>query len=278
MIISASFLYIVTAGGGGRKKVYKEKGLKSGSAFFAMVKKEFSLFLSSATYMLNGGLGLVFTAALGVIFLVKEEYLTTFLAMFAGSDVGFLLTDTSIAAFVTAIFVMLGSMNMISASALSLEGSRFWIVKTMPVSGKTILFAKAMPSLIMTTVATIFGSVCAAIALKADAITTLLVIIVPVTAAVSNSLLGTLLNAAFPRFKFDNETQVIKQSLSVMLTLGASMLVGALCIGSAYLFAVKLEVPLLGMALMLVLNLLIIAVSYIVLAGPFSRKIDRIDV
>ena len=240
-----------------------------------MVKKEFSLFLSSATYMLNGGLGLIFTAAVGVIMVIKVEYFSTILAMFGGANVGFVLTEETLAAFVAAILVMLVSMNSISASALSLEGNRFWIVKTMPVSAKSILLAKTAPALIMTLFAALFASVCSAIAVKADFLTTLLLILIPITAAVSNSLVGTVLNAVFPKFKFDNETQVVKQSVAVLIALCEAMLVGLLSIGGAYLFAVKLDMAKLGMFLMLSLNILISIAAYILINRPLSRKIEE---
>lgn len=277
-IISASYIAIVTASGGGKKKEYKASRLKSGSAFVAMVKKEFSLFLSSATYILNGGLGLIFTAAVGVLLLIKKEYLTSFIAMFAGADVGFLLTESTVAVFITAILVLMLSMTMISSSALSLEGDRLWIIKTMPVSAKSILLAKTMPALLMSSVAALFASVCCAIALKADALTSLFIISVPTIASIANSLMGTAINAFFPKFKFDNETQVVKQSLAVMLSLCAAMLIGLLCIGAAYLFGVKLEKPMLGLLLMLVLNLLVGVASYILINGPLSRKIEKMSV
>jgi len=40
----------------------------------------------------------------------------------------------------------MASFNTISSSALSLEGKRFWIIRSMPISAETFLFAKTVPA------------------------------------------------------------------------------------------------------------------------------------
>ena len=76
-IISKFYLTIITGAHSVARGAYKEKSLKRSSSFIALCKKELSKFFSSATYMLNLGIGLLIALAAGIFLLVKKEMLVT---------------------------------------------------------------------------------------------------------------------------------------------------------------------------------------------------------
>ncbi len=278
LIISRSYIKIVTAKDGAKKKKYKDTYLKKSPIMAALIKKELRLFSSSATYMLNAGLGMVFTVVVGVVVLVNKETIPELLA--ALTDVG---TDREVllrifAALISAALIFVGSTNTISASALSLEGKRLWITKTLPISARQILIAKTAPAAILPILPNLFASVCFIIALLPDPFTSLLMLLIPVTASLMSALLGTVLNAAFPKFEYQNDAQAVKQSLSVFLSMLITTLYGMGCIVLAFVFSLVLLMPTLAMLLILLLNIAVsVALSFFI-AGPLARKIENISV
>ncbi len=275
-LISRSYVTIVTAVGGGKKKKYKSAYLTKGSAFLAMVKKEFSLFFSSATYMLNGAIGIVFTFMIGIMLLIKgDDIIVVGSLLFelpASSEL-----SRALAGIMCAAFVIVASTSTISASALSLEGKRLWIMKTMPVSAKTVLFAKTVPAAVLPIIPNLVASVCVAVLLKPGFVATLLLVLVPFVASIAMALVGTVFNALMPKFNYENEAQVVKQSLAVFLTMMACMLFGLVLFGISVLFSVALVYPLVGMLLMLVLSVALVVALSLIIAGPLSRKFEAIS-
>jgi len=89
------------------------------------------------------------------------------------------------------------------------------------------------------------------------------------------SLFGILMNVAFPKFEFDNEAQVVKQSLAVLLTMFGGIIVSFLLLAGA--FILSLISLALGALLLIILPLLLIAVELIVLLGPASNKLERMN-
>ena len=84
-------------------------------------------------------------------------------------------------------------------------------------------------------------------------------ILIPITASVAFSFMGTVLNVAKPKFDFVNEMQIVKQSFPVFISMMVGML-GAIAlvalafvfifIGQPMLFLVIAEIALLGLAIL----------------------------
>ena len=76
LVISKNYNKIITSSKGTKNAVYKEKKLVKGSVLSALVKRELCHFTSSAGYMLNTALGLVFEVVLAVVAVVKRQQLS----------------------------------------------------------------------------------------------------------------------------------------------------------------------------------------------------------
>ena len=100
----------------------------------------------------------------------------------------------------------------------------------------------------------------------------MLLILIPQVAGVFSALLGIVINAKFPKFEFENEVQVVKQSLSTLLSMLAATLYGLLNLGIAIVFSVLLGNPLLGMLLMLLLGVMLCAILVVLIHGPLKKK------
>lgn len=75
-LLSANFTRIVTTRSGGAKIKYKEKPLKVSGAVTALVRKELRHFFSNPMYILNAGIGVIFTFIFPVALFLKRDLLT----------------------------------------------------------------------------------------------------------------------------------------------------------------------------------------------------------
>jgi ABC-2 type transport system permease protein len=271
-IISANYISIVTDKRGAGRVEYKRRSLEKNSAFVAMSKKELTKFFSSSLYMLNSAMGVVFTVVLSVIILVNRGVLVALSDEFALMGIN---GREMISALLIAALVMMSSMNMPSASALSLEGDNLWIIKTMPISSRTVLLAKCAPHIIVCATPTVLASVLLAIACGAPAVFWPFFILTPAVTNILFALVGIALNTAFPKLKFDNETQPIKQSMSIFLAMTAGFVWSLAVLGVSGLLSL-LGVAILGVVAVFVLTSVAAAIMYAVVVGPCARKFEKL--
>ena len=234
------------------------------SPLFALTQKELRKFFTSAIYMLNAGIGLIFTLAISALAITKREMISQLaLVLFGNPD--------SAAPVLAIALAVLSSMNMMSASALSLEGKSFWILKTIPVSDNVAIFSKALPQIVVSIPPVLISSVLMIIASGASFAYWIFIILTPIVVNVFFAFLGVIFNILAPKFEFDNDAQPIKQSLAVLLTMLTQMLVSALVALLTYFLLIRGYVLLSALAGLLIFTLLAIA-SYFVLFIPCKQK------
>ncbi len=272
-IIARFYFSIIMANHSASRTVYKKKELKRTSPFFALSKKELSKFFSSAVYMLNCGIGLIFSVAAAIFVIIKRDMLV----MLADSLVHFFPSvDTTavLALFSSAILLLLSSMSTISACALSLEGDSLWVIKSMPISSRDVLLSKTVPHILISLPFFVLSSLMLAIAFRLDFLSSLLVFIIPIAATVLSAFLGIVFNVLFPKFKYNNEAEPIKQSASVFFTMLAMMLVALVSIGLGVI-GVVFSLELLMHILILVLLLALAGGAYLLIRTVCERRCER---
>ena len=269
LIISKNYVKIITGSRRGAKKKYKKEKLASGSVLTALIKKELSVFLSSSAYILNGASGILFNVIL------------IFLAIFAGdtviAELGALALfgEDFIYVAVAALLSGMAFMNMISASALSLEGKYWWIIKSSPIPARAIVYSKLAPHLIVTVPASIVTSVVLAIVLSAPPIWWIPIILIPLIANLVSAVLGLVLNIAMPKFEFANDAQVVKQSMPVFICtmLGMLLMFGSVAISLVLTMSLSAAV---SAVIIAVFYLVVFLVLYLVLTGPCERRLGKL--
>jgi ABC-2 type transport system permease protein len=230
----------------------------------ALTAKELRKFFTSAVYMLNSGIGLIFTVIIAVVILVKRAMLTELaLTLFGSADF--------LAAPLAVVLVFLSSMNMMSASALSLEGKNLWILKTAPISDNTVILSKVLPQIIVTTPPVLISSVILIVASGASPIYWPFLILTPLVANTAFAFLGLCFNILAPKFEFDNEAQPVKQSMAVFLTMITQSVISILAIVFTVLLLFR-GYPLLSAAAGLVFFVIVAIVTAILLFIPCKQK------
>ncbi|MBP5372995.1 MAG: hypothetical protein J6Y44_02280, partial [Clostridia bacterium] len=228
---------------------------KTRGVFGALFQKELSRFLGSATYMLNSGLGALMTVILGFVLIFYGPTLSTLLSENLGDpSLVFILA-------IAAICVTASTVDTVVPS-VSLEGKTLWQIKCLPIKAETVLLAKFSLQFVIAAVPALFASVCAIIALGADIVQAVFLIVVPIVFIVLNDLFGLILALKMPNLNWTSEIVPIKQGLNVGIALfggwifSVAIFAPYFLLGSVLGFAVYLAIV---SAILIIISVLLFA-------------------
>lgn len=211
LILSRSFIKLTTTRRGAAKVIYKEKAVTVTKPDAALLRKEFMRFTGSSTYMLNCGLGAVFTLVIAVFAVIKGDLLREVLSALPTS------VEPVIPLILCALLASLSSMNTLTAPSISLEGNSLWLLQSLPVSPWQVLKAKLKLHLLVSGIPTFLCALVLVLVLQPGAAFGILIPVFSLLFVVLCAVLGLLLNLRFPALNYTNETAAVKQGLSVAL-------------------------------------------------------------
>lgn len=227
-VLSRTFLHTATASHVEKKRQKLVLSETSASPANAILRKELTKFITTPVYLTNMGLGIVLTVALTVAGAVMKPKVMEILSLFP-------LPQNTTALLVCAILIFLASTMCISTPSVSLEGKNLWILKSMPVSAKTILHAKLNAHILLCVPVTGLSGLILGITYECGLVGSLLCAVVPALMALLNGIAGMSSGLKWARFDYINEVYPCKQSTGVLVTmLGIMGLVYAL--GLLYAF------------------------------------------
>lgn len=227
LILSRSFLSLATSNRGAARVKYREKAAKRNGTDSALLRKEAKRFFSSSTYMLNCGLGLVFSLVLAVLAVIKADAVAQFLAGMPAN------AERYMPLFVASGVVTLASMNIISAPSVSLEGKNIWLLQVFPVTGKQVLHAKLKLHILLVLPVTVLLAVCISAVARLQTVAFVVVVAVSAIFVVLSAVFGLALNLKMPNLHWSNESAPIKQSLCSMLAMFSGWVL-AIVLGAVY--------------------------------------------
>ncbi|WBW97072.1 hypothetical protein [Oceanirhabdus sp. W0125-5] len=146
-------------------------------------------------------------------------------------QVGEMLQSGNSSIFLVIIFaaaVILSSMNGISSTAISREGKNLYVIKYLPVSFKTQLMAKVLSAVVMGSLMTIIILIASAILIKPSIYMLVASGILCILGVLFTSFTGILLDLNFPKLNWDSEQKVVKQNITVMISMLVCVCVGVL--------------------------------------------------
>ena len=255
--ISANYKRInqsIAAKVGGKKFVMQ--GQTQASVKKTLLRREFKLFFSSSTNIMNSLIGPVVVIALSIMFLVKGGIT----AMFeSGGELNpdevasslKLVSDILISA-LPFFTVMLISVNTYASYAFSLEGKRLWVLKSLPIAVKDIIGAKMFVSIVLGAPFAVIATVIAGVGLNASAFDIAFSCVIVVAYCVCDVVIGLLVNFKYNFFGWVNEAEVVKRGASVIICMLIGML-GALVMGGVQIVATLFVSRYLGWSILLVL-------------------------
>ena len=200
------------------KTNYEVTNYKTNTPFKRLYFKELKRYLSSSIYVINTAFPCIMIIIIVFAMLV--------------SDTDFLSSMTKVAdvkeIIATNIFLVLSiacALSSTTHASISLEGKSFWIIKSIPVKPSTIFLSKIMVTLTILVPTIIISATFFGIYFNFSLLDRILLYILPLTYAVFTAVCGLIFNLMFPKFDFDNEIRVIKQSLPVFLLMMTGIIV-----------------------------------------------------
>jgi ABC-2 type transport system permease protein len=207
---------VATTNKGTVKIKYTDKPLKVSNVRTALLKKELRHFITNPMYILNAALGVFFTLTAAVA-----------LVIYGGLPLSVFESMPEFARFANPLAItalcFLATTNIISAPSISLEGRNLWIPQSLPIDGVDVLLAKANMHIVVCLPSVLIAGLVSIFVLDMTFPQMLLMLILPSLITVFCALFGVVINLHFPKFDWVNEVVAIKQGMSTIIAMLASM-------------------------------------------------------
>lgn len=186
---------------------YKIKTLKKNSLMTSLCKREFKRYFSSSIYVTNTIISPIMGCILsGALFFTGTDSIT--------SSLPFPIDSGSLAPFIIAAAF---SMMPATATSISMEGKNWWIVKSLPLSPKSVLNAKILMNLLLILPFYLISEAFLIPALKPTPADAIFLILIPAVIILFSCVYALTINLHFPVLDWENEVTIVKQSLSAFL-------------------------------------------------------------
>ena len=252
VLLSKTFIKIVTTKTGVAKIKYKEKNVKARGTVKALIFKEIKRYTSSSAIMLNSLLGCPIMIIAAVALLIKGEFLYSALSEGLPG-----ILDVLPVGILAAVCMILSTIST-AGSSISLEGKSLWILKTLPVSSLQVIRAKVISNIIFSLGSSVLLAISAIIVMHVGLLDSLLIL---ATVCLSCFLLAEfdiMIDIKRPNLNWTNETAVIKQSLNAFFAILSGWIEGGIVIVATIFLA-----PAIGSTATLAIVLAFLLVLYI---------------
>lgn len=255
IILDKCFIRIITSKRVSAKFEYKGNLEKSTTVLGALTKKEIRRFFSSASYVLNAGMGNIMAVLFSVMILAYGKEMSVILTSPELAIGGVNLSGVvKILPCVLIGFVAL--MNTVSAPSFSLESKSLWILKSAPVSTSDIIFSKLICHITVCLPLSIISTALASIGFGLGVGDILLNVVAIIFFVVFGAYLGIFFGIKYPKFDWKNETEAVKQGIALIGSMLGGMLYGVIMFVAGVALTVVVS-PYLAFAVMLLVSALI---------------------
>lgn len=241
---------------------YQLKPLKQVSMVSALYKKTMLRILKSTVVATNLLMGCIMAIiAAGAMLAVGPETVARTLEM-----PGILPILKSAAPFVIGA---MASMTNTACVSLALEGKTIWVIKSLPISSKTLYDSYLLVNLSFTLPTSLLCSALMGVALKPNLLETVALFVTPLVFVVATAVIGLLIGNRLAYYDWQEETQLIKQSMMSML----GMLGGLVVVGLAGVVVNIGIIPIEPILLTLIISLLVGILTVILYLNERHRPI-----
>ena len=207
-------------------KVTANKQIKS------LIKKEFNRFINTPVFVINSSFGVILFIAGCIMATIKFDEV---LSNFSGN---MLIYAGLIKAYIPVIlfgFICVSSLlSSITSSMISLEGKSFSILKSLPIKPFKIILAKILTALIIILPFLIIGDIIVFIKFSFSLIQIIMILVSSIIVPLVAETIGILVNLKYPKMDAENDTEVVKQSLSSGIAVFCGMILSGLSIFGIY--------------------------------------------
>lgn len=263
LIVSLLYRRLNIANGKSKSLKMSPISYSTKSTMSRLLKVEAGRYFSSSIYLFNTYMFAIVSPIVIIMFKL-------------GGIVGQLPQDLLQVIILLVISVSVGSCY-ISSISISMEGKKFQNTKAMPISSNYIIFSKVIFHFIAVLPMALLSSILA-ISLfwqEMSVLGIIAIFVIPILAILNTSQFGVLINLICPKMNFENENQVVKQSLSAIIGMIGGMVLSAL--PTILFFIIRFDINLLfliNFAYFIVLNLIFL----IILLKKSKYLINKIEI
>lgn len=229
-LINKNFTSIIKNKGLSVKSKNKDLKIKQNSVKEALIKKELKHYLSSTTYTLNCGLGVLLFIGGSIYILFAKDKLLTYIASFEMA----MPIKEMLPAFILAIVAGITSMDMLACPAVSLEGNTYWLTRSLPIKTYDILMAKRELQFRINVISTIIFLVVITSMLEITGTVQVLLILSAIVFNSFISLFDLFIGIKWANLNWTSEVVPIKQSFSTLFCVLLSFVIVPLIAGVYY--------------------------------------------
>jgi len=200
----------------------------------ALLDKEVMRYLACSIYVFNTAFGPLILLIFAIVIVVLGPDKIISAMGIPAAELGMISKDLTYV-ILAGIFCLFPSMTSTTASSISLEGKQLWILKAHPVSTDDVFWSKYMLNILLLVPASVLASILIGVRVQMSPVQIAGFAAVLALLGVLVSLIGLIVNLLFPRFDWDSETAVVKQSMSVLMAMVAGF--AAACIPFILYFA-----------------------------------------
>ena len=232
-------------------KKYRMSAQKTRSTLNAIAFKEFKRLTGSTTYMVNGAMGEILAALLGIVTLIVgfdtiiEKVLHD--APLDGATVS--------PAIPFVIYFFIGMMATTVCSP-SLEGKNYWIIKSLPIDMKTVYQGKMLFNLYLTVPFSAFSTICMCVSAKVSPLNTALYVLLGLSLCAFSTAWGCVCGVKHLRLDWENEVEVIKQGSGVTSYLLPNMFAVMALVVLVVFLGTKIDHSILALIFIFIISLL----------------------
>ena len=187
----------------------------------SLIHKEFGRFFKTPVFIINAGFGLVLFIIICIVVAINMDAL---LGVIAGGEEPLISSKTildNMPIFILVLILMGSLTTSITSSMISLEGKSFTILKSLPVPPRKIIMAKVYTSAIIMIPALLIGDIILFIRFGTGIVEALILIATSIVLPMVSGLIGIIINLKYPKMDAVNDTEVVKQSTSSMISVFA---------------------------------------------------------
>ena len=260
------------------KSISKKKNynIKVNSPKVALIKKEVNRFFNTPVFMINAGFGLVLFI-IGIISICfKFDNITK--SLIVEENISLNEINSYIPIVLYGFVCFTSFMTSISSSMISLEGKSFNILKSLPVKSTNIIMSKVVTSVLIMIPIILLGDIIMFIRFSFNIMEILMIIIGSIILPLVSETIGILVNLKYPKMDAENDTEVVKQSMSSMISVFIGM---ALSFITIFVLIMLLNVGVSNILVLILSNLFymfILGLLLIYLNKYGSRDFNRINV
>jgi len=219
----------------------KEYKYSRKSVTSSLIHKEFTRFFKTPIFLINAGFGLV----LFIIICILVAYnMNSVLEILANNEEIIISKETVLKylPLIIAFLIAFGSFTTsITSSMISLEGKSFMILKSLPIEPRKIIMSKVYTSSIIMIPAILLGDAILFFRFKVGIIEMLILIALSIILPFISGIVGIITNLKYPKMDAVNDAEVVKQSMSSMISVFAGFALLALT-GFAIYLLVQLNI------------------------------------